>query len=73
MKTHQKDGPLGGSLCLPRPPPGAWGGGCFFYFFTPVLLLYSYTSQKLWEEGLQTDKVNDNELAKHLFIPQSLY
>ena len=33
MKTHQKDGPLGGSLCLPRPPPGAWGGGGLLLLF----------------------------------------
>ena len=70
MKTPQKDGPLGGSMCFPGPPPGAWG--CFFHFLTPILLLFSYTFQKLWGEGLQTDKVNDNDFAKHLFIPQSL-
>lgn len=70
MKTPQKDGPLGGSMCLPRPPAGAWGG--FFRFLTPVLLLFSYTFPET--VGRRTaDKVNDNELAKHLFIPQSLY
>ena len=41
--------------------------------FSYLFCCYSHThSQKLWGEGLQTDKVNHNELAKHLFFPQSL-
>lgn len=50
----------------------SWCPGSFFHFLAPVLLLYSYTFPET-VEGHKTQKVNDNELTKYLFIPQSVY
>lgn len=48
----------------------SWCLGGLFHFFAPVLLLYLYTfPETVGKRTENTEKVNYNELAKHLFIP----